>query len=373
MEKKEQKQDNLLENEITPHNYICTDNDPDNALECFITNVVSRTLDDKCEKNKESMLQYVSGELASIKKMLLRNTVHEVKVLSHEFLKQNNENTFIFLTISGELSPTKIKILEKLAQSKYPLVIGFDSDTVTNSLELMNDLQGLIDKNPNWKLFGLVELKYKNLIKKYSEKINNFNGKWENNPSKLGAYDWFNYVRTHPNNIYFHSLFYHIFDTKIDINTLKQWDHMWLVEDDVYCKNWDKFINKYENKSCDLICSYENKLPFWYFNQWRVGSMDHAIGLSHLYVHRVSKSFVKFLLKTINDEPSTSHHELFLPYVAQKYYGAGITQSNLCPNDAKYCQLNVKHHVDLNDVGYKLITINAVPDGLLFHPVKTLW
>jgi hypothetical protein len=371
MENKEQKP-HLLENEITPHNYIVTDNDSNTKLEYFIENVVTKMLDNKCEQNKESILQYVGNELASIKKMILKNTVHEIKLLSQECLKQNNDNTFIFLTISGKLSPTKIRILEKLAQSTYSLVIGFDSDTVTNGLELVNDLQELINKNPEWKLFGLVELKYKHLIKKYSEKINNFNGKWENNPSKLGAYDWFDYLKTHSDDIHFYSLFYHIFDKKIDTNALKKWDYMWLIEDDVYCKNWDKFINKYENKLYDLICNYENKLPFWYFNQWRVGSMDHAIGLSHLYVHRVSKSFVKCLLTTIIDEPSTSHHELFLPYVAQKYYSAGITQSNLCPNDTKYCQLNVKHHVDLNDVGYKLITINAV-DGLLFHPVKTLW
>ena len=87
---------------------------------------------------------------------------------------------------------------------------------------------------------------YETLKQIYGEKINNFNGRWMDNPAKLGVLHWFS-------------------------NT--QYDKMWVFEDDVYVKNCSTFVNSYNHIDTDVICKHSTTLPFWFPN-YRVGDSN---------------------------------------------------------------------------------------------------
>ena len=142
------------------------------------------------------------------------------------------------------------------------------------------------------------------LFKIYGEKVRNFNGRWEDNPAKLGVLHWF--------------------------SQSEKYDFMWVFEDDVYVKNCKEFIDCYSNHKTDIICKHDSKLPFWYPG-YRVGdknllSRDKDFVYSHLYIVRYSKKACKDIINEIVESDETNHHELWIPYVTFK---KELSHSNL--------------------------------------------
>ena len=267
-------------------------------------------------------------EISELKKELV-SLKNNNPIEKPEATKSNNENTVLFLSVSN-LTDTKKQLIKYLQENNTfkNIVIGMD-DKYSNYID---EIQSILNDNNK-----LVILSYGNLIDKYTNTINNFNGKWDTNPSKLGAYDWFNE---------------------------SSYSYMWYIEDDVFSKDWDSFFNNYKDNSDDVIYKYSTKMPAWYYSNWKVGSSIHAINLAHLYVHRINKFFSKCLIESIKNENTTSHHELFVPYVIYKY---NCMSSSLDESDSKYSTTNGTG----DNVGFTKDFIDK-SDSNLFHPVKIL-
>jgi len=288
------------------------------------------------DDSKSLSLEKKYNELEKINYLLMKE-LRELKIKSidkpkiektNNIQKSSKENTIIFVSFS-EFNKTKKLLLSTLIKNSfYKIVVGVDSkfSETTKTLKLFSNSIEIVNLDNN------------KLIKKFGNKIDNFNGRWADNPAKLGAYDWF--------------------------NDQDKFVYMWYIEDDVYAKNWDLFFEKYENFDEDLIYRHDNTLPFWYFNNWKVGNKKHAITHGHLYVHRINKHFAKLLNHVLNNSNTTSHHELFIPFVRYKF---DCSSRDLDSIDRKYCYCNV----DANYSAYNLEFINK-NDSNLFHPVKNL-
>ena len=267
------------------------------------------------------------GELIELKKKMatlsVTNTTDNVTLNNSD-----DKNTAVFMSISN-LTDTKKKLIDSLIKNdRFTVVLGLDSKYV----HCINELKEATENN-----IDIAVLDYDKLVEKYTSKIDNFNGKWEKNPSKLGAYDWF------------HN---------------SEYSYMWYIEDDVFSKDWNSFFDKYKDSNCDLIYKFVPEFPLWYYKNWRVGSKLHAIHLAHLYVHRVSKNYTNKLIDTIQNENSTSHHELFIPYVQYKY---NCSYKGLDDDDTKHSTTNGTGE----NVGYTKEFIES-NESNLFHPVKIL-
>ena len=267
------------------------------------------------------------GELIELKKkMATLSTTNTTDVITSN--NSDDETTVIFVSISN-LTDTKKKLIHSIIKNdRFSVILGLDSKYV----HCIDELREFIGNNND-----IIVLDYIKLVEKYTSKIDNFNGKWENNPSKLGAYDWF------------HS---------------SEHSYMWYIEDDVFSKDWNSFFDKYKDNTCDLIYKFVPNFPSWYYKNWRVGNKLHAIHLAHLYVHRVSKNYNNKLIDTIQNENSTSHHELFIPYVQYKY---NCSYKGLDDDDTKYSTTNGTGE----NVGYTKEFIES-NESNLFHPVKIL-
>ena len=215
--------------------------------------------------------------------------------------KSNCENTVLFISLS-KLNKGKIITISKILKSKYKSIIGIDKKCYNNENEfnnslkeysnfIINDLQIDIKVFYNTTKVFLDNNLYK---KKYGKKIENYNGRWKNNPSKFGTLEWFN---------------------------RSNYEYIWYLEDDVFCKDIDKFISNYNNYVDDIICKIDyNHLPSYYYNNWRIGDYNHGFELSSLYISRYSKQFVKNFFHFINITNTTSHHEILTPYILNYYH-----------------------------------------------------
>lgn len=254
-----------------------------------------------------------------------------------------NENTILFMGIS-KLNIGKIIVLNQLLKSNQNKIIGIDNKYYKNVEEFNKHILQYSDYitvilNSNINTFidcYKTMLNNNSLIKKYGNKIKNFNGRWLNNPSKLGSLEWFN------NSSY---------------------EYFWYIEDDIFCKNYNLFIDKYNNNTNDLICTINNNLPEWYDKLWRVGDKCHGIELAHLYISRYSKQYSNFFFKFLKETKTTSHHEIFIPYVLNYYH---LTYSKLLDKHTKNLLINGGKTKFFNISNNNVSNINSE----IFHPFK---
>ena len=152
-----------------------------------------------------------------------------------------------------------------------------------------DDKSGHIPQYPDF------ENSYTKLHKIFGNKIHNFNGRWKNNPSKLGAILWF---------------------------STSKYDKMWLFEDDVYVRNIDNFIKSYDSYCADIICKSE-KIPKWFSKKWRISDetkiSKNMFKYAHLYCVRFSRYAAQKIVESFHCHTAINHHELWVPYVAYKY------------------------------------------------------
>ena len=177
----------------------------------------------------------------------------------------------ILVTLSG-YTDYNISLIEQIKKtSDIDVILAWDKKGI--NIEMKEDGLNIINC-------------YDELFKIYGEKIRDFNGRWQDNPAKLGVLHWF--------------------------SQNEKYDYMWVFEDDVYVKNCKDFIDSYSNQNVDIICKHDSELPFWYPG-YRIGdknllSKDKDFVYSHLYVVRYSKNACKKILREIVDSEKTNHH-----------------------------------------------------------------
>ena len=249
----------------------------------------------------------------------LKKYINSDKCTEPILLTNDSKNVGIYISIS-RLNELKTVLIEQLVKHNN-LCLGRDSKFISENIVYQSIKHFIVDDQVIYSLFG--------------EKIYNFNGRWENNYSKIGFLLWL---------------------------SESTYDYAWYLEDDVYLKDSNDFFIKYIDNTEDLICTIEFDFPDWYYNRWKVGSIHHGIGLSHLYVCRFSKLFAQFILKQINLEKELSHHEIFIPYCLSLFKG---THSSLEKEDLKFLRLGN----DQNDPGYRKNFIDNQNTNIA-HPVK---
>ncbi len=186
-------------------------------------------------------------------------------------------NTLIVITLNGYNNYNRSLIHHIKKTTTYDIFFGWDASSGKKE-----DEKNFINS-------------YNLLEQKFGNKIRNFNGRWLKNPAKLGAIYWF--------------------------SQKKEGTYMWLLEDDVYVRNGNKFFDSYEDIDSDLICIRDENLPFWY-PDYRVGDKTRIasnLPLAHLYVVRLSKLLCKKIVEELESKYDTNHHELYIPYVVEKH------------------------------------------------------
>lgn len=274
----------------------------------FNKRMINKYANHTYEKDTDSIKQY--------RKNMCR--LSNKNVNTYENKKSIHENTVLFMSIS-ELNKGKIIILNQLLKSNYQFVLGIDKKYYRNEDEYHNDLEDYsnfivenlqtdIKRFYNITKIFLDDNYYK---EKYGKKITNYNGRWENNPSKFGSLEWF-------------------YQSK--------YEYIWFIEDDIFCKDFDIFLLNYNNYNDDLICTINyNHLPKWYYGNWKVGDIMHGFEHAHLYIARYSKQFVKNFFQFINNTDTTSHHELLIPYILNYYH---MKHSNLIKKHTETLHIN---------------------------------
>ena len=292
----------------------------------------------KIQNNTNNSTESLKKEILFLKKKVCRLENKNISVTNN--IKSTKDNTILFLSIS-ELTNSKIIIINQLIQCNYNFVIGYDIKYHSNETILTNNLikfSNNIISSELIKSIIKIPLINNKLIIKYGKKIKNFNGKWLDNPSKLGSLEWF-----HTSN----------------------YEYIWYVEDDVFCKNWNSFLEKYETNSNDLLCRIDSQhVPEWYYRQWRIGNYSHGFELSHLYIARYSKQFINYLFEFIKNTESTSHHELFIPYVLNYYH---LSHSNI--EDTHVSNLHLNDHTKTSIYNVSSNHVNKYK-SIIFHPFK---
>lgn len=205
-----------------------------------------------------------------------------------------NKKTVVVISIGKKTQNSYALCNRFLNTSSCPVILAYDS----KSLFKINE--------PN------IMICYDQLKNKYGSKIDHFNGRWINNPAKLGPIDWFNSQDTY--------------------------DYMWYFEDDVYIRNAKNFINKYSEINSDFIGDYSNNLPPWTKKNWRITNKKGLSKLNnckifYLYSYRLSKKGAFNIINNINKENWTNHHEIYLPYIIEKY---NLSYSRLFPIHRRY-------------------------------------
>lgn len=290
----------------------------------------------------ESKFGKKNNQSKQFRKNMCRNENKNIQVTKNNL--SSNKNTVFFISISN-LNKGKLFVIQQILKSNYKCIIGFDIKYHKNKHELQSkikDFSNFIKDTLQTDITIFLEtemfpLDNTNLLKKYGEKINNFNGKWTNNPSKLGCLDWF--------------------------YTNHNFEYMWYIEDDLLCKDVNALLNKYNQFNSDLICTIDEfHLPNWFYDKWKVGDIKHGFDLSHLYIARYSKQFVINFFDYINITNSTSHHEIFIPYVLNYYH---LNHKNLDKEDTKNLHLN-------NHSTTKIYNLSNIHNSksILFHPFK---
>jgi len=248
-------------------------------------------------------------------------------------------NTAVFVPCH-DLVDYKVALLSKLAKvSPYPIVVGYDvSDQRTippAQLAMLNVALEGAKYEPQ-----IVQMSYRALLLKHGEKISNYLGVYQTNPAKLGIMDWFNASR---------------------------YSHLWHLEDDVWAPGLDTIISEWQSTSSDLIIKDSSRLPSWASGNWRIGDPSMIARGRFVYCNpsafRMSKRFARSVLQTIQDSSTTNHHELWFPYVVDRW---GLSWTSL--RHAGQLRTNAR------SLGGGARCLDEVQDHsiLLAHPIKCM-
>ena len=240
--------------------------------------------------------------------------------------------TTVAVVLMGNLTPLKMLLFRHLqCHIPVPIVIGYDSAASDHEVRVINALA-------QSRSFAFSS---KELQRKYGTHIGNFAGKRMWNQAKLASLDWF---------------------------ASSGFDRMWHLEDDAFVQDASELLRAYDAEAADLIAMTEAASPFWVKDGWRVGTPDHTShGGTFHYVNtavmRVSRSLALTTLRAIREEKTTSHHEVFLPYVFS--LDARLTVAPLQPRHGRGISTNLGQLMTNMTLCAALRTGHAVA-----HPVK---
>lgn len=207
-------------------------------------------------------------------------------------------NTIVFVSMSGPLTAVKTIIFETLlSTSPFPVAVGYDTGqsnrTQANILKVLERTRRRMQRR-----VVTVPMSDANLKRLYGEKIHNFAaagtaGRGKDSPGKLGPLHWF--------------------------QTTGSYDFVWCLEDDTWSVDFGLFARSYANSTADLVIRPYYTHPPWVASGFKL-SRRHLIPegsfcFALLGAYRASRNFVRAVLHAISTEPTTSHHEIFFPYV----------------------------------------------------------
>ena len=234
------------------------------------------------------------------------------------------------------ITPTKMRIVDHICHlaPMYVVVIAYDAKTDFSGVDEwwsgVRARSGVM----------VTSLSMTELFAVYGRKSAAFNGKYLNNPSKLGCLHWF---------------------------TNSKFERMWYFEDDVACRDWSAFLSAYDDVDADLVCRAGPDLPSWTRRGWRMGSKAHlACGEEYAHVFlcaaRWSKRFACAVTSDVKSDPTSSHHEVFVSYSLKK---AGMRWAPLLRSHKQY--------VHMNGGSYQLDGAMWSDEAtIIAHPVKDL-
>ncbi|KAJ8600372.1 hypothetical protein CTAYLR_000710 [Chrysophaeum taylorii] len=249
-------------------------------------------------------------------------------ILLLQHLLLGRATTVVVTLLSRGRTEVQTQLLARLeATSPYAVKVAFDTAS------------GIPPQHPN-----LIALSNAANVRAFGRKVGNFNGKYTDNPARLGALRWFA-------NSGFH--------------------YMWMLEDDAYVRNMSAFAATYDDVTADFVGAGGRALPFWVAKGWRVGRPEHAVdrdpfSTAFWCVCRFSKRLAEALIQRLHAEPASSHHEIFLPYVL---YRDGLPWHALTDQHRRHLALNAhdgkQHFLTLDQAIHR-------PDVLVAHPIKEL-
>lgn len=249
--------------------------------------------------------------------------------------------------MSGPITAVKRQIVERLlCTSPFAMVVGYDESqtnvTRAGVLSLIRQAQQQMRRRVH-----VVPMSAPKLGAVYGQKVSNFagggsGGRGLASPAKLAALDWFQ--RIGPQHSY---------------------EFMWHLEDDAWSADFGLFASHYANSTADLIIRNHSQHPFWAKNGWLVGSKQHlrpegTFCFSILAAYRASRAFVHALLHTMVREQTTSHHEIYLPYVISQH--PRLQWEPLHPDHEAYGSIG-------DVAAFKPLC--ALRQAELYHPVKS--
>ena len=309
-----------------------------------------------------------------------------------ETVAVSKANTVTVVIFSRSLTLAKKKIMEILmSQSPYRVLVAYDiAKTPPSGLKVLTEELGA----------ELLPMSNDNLVEKFGSKIENFNGKYGDNPARLGCLEWF---------------------------ARSGYEHVWMLEDDTFARDFGSFVDQYDRggrdddaegehassftrsssarsydgtdtdsasmvrfdrsdamkrtreeremndaySRADVVASGHAGLPFWVAHKWRVGDLAHALKPGTLVystawwcVLRVSKHAARSVIDQIAKDNTTSHHEIYLPFVVR---ARNLKWLPLDDRARRYLTLNS------HNGRQSFLTLNEAihrADLIVAHPVK---
>ena len=185
---------------------------------------------------------------------------------------------------------------------------------------------------------------------KYNNDINHF------------EYNFFNYVKEPID------FCYATYVSIYDLQKLKQYDYIWLLEDDVvFNGDFKYFFDSYKDKTYDLICphyTFKQKNSPWWDKQKNIirgnykTKMPTSGGLGQIF--RFSKKIIE-IMTTLTENGIYSHHEVFPHTVCDL---ENLTYHSIID----YIFLN-KEYFFCNK-RFKEEDLEKIPKNLLVHAIK---
>lgn len=254
-------------------------------------------------------------------------------------------DTVTFVTMSAPVTAVKRAIFRQLScTSPFHVVVGFDAAQCRLCAHSVRSMVRNVTAETQSRA-QLVPMSDAALKQRFSEKIHNFAAGFSggdtrgDSPAKLAAIDWF--VRS-------------------------PFAFMWSLEDDAWSHDFGAMTHAYTNSTADFVARVsQDALPFWFDSGWMVGSRAHGlprgtVNFAGLAAYRISGLFAQAVVDTIRQEPTTSHHEIYLPFVLSRHPSLTVEP------------LRERHQVELS---FGQVAAHPplckLQHRQLFHPVKS--
>ena len=229
-----------------------------------------------------------TGNVRNLWECMVGHHQPERNATTHSVVDRARARTAILFTIRSDISAVEQALLQRITSTSHmPVFTLYDE---TNAASASAD-HAIIKATGS----GLIVSDLAPLVVAFGggDKLDNFGGRYGNNPRHLMSQAW--------------------------LAKSEDFDYAWIVESDVFIRDADQLLGRYLRSDADIIADAAQGKPAYY--PWKLGSTRHAVppphyGVCLTAVMRTSREFARALLRTLLIEETTSHHEMFLPFVA---------------------------------------------------------